>query len=72
MKNTEMIVLYIKYTVSPCAMKGSARASFLYILILRLSIEARTPLFPFPAVTPPNVSMPHDCCVRKFAMQLYK
>ena len=28
MKNTEMIVLYIKDTVSYCAIKGSAMASF--------------------------------------------
>ena len=68
MKNTEMIVLYIKYTVSHCAIKGSAMASFLYILILRLSIEARTPLFPFHAVTPPDVSVSHDGCVRVLTM----
>ena len=68
MKNTEMIVLYIKYTVSHCAIKGSAMASFLYILILRLSIEARTPLFPFPAVIPPDVSVSHDGCVRVLTM----
>ena len=71
MKNTEMIVLYIKYTVSPCAMKGCARASFLYILIFRLGIEARTPFLPFFRIASPDVSMPHDCCVRIFAMQLY-
>ena len=68
MKNTEMIVLYIKYTVSPCTTFHSARASFLYILIFQLSIEARTPLFPFPAVTSPYIPVTHDSCVRKFAM----
>ena len=72
MKNTEMIVLYIKYTVSHCAIKGSAMASFLYILILRLSIEARTPLFPFSLIASPNIPVSHNSCVRIFAMQLYK
>ena len=72
MKNTEMIVLYIKYTVSHCAMKGSARASFLYILIFRLRIEARTPFLPFFRITPPDVSVSHDGCVRVLTMQLYK
>ena len=68
MKNTEMIVLYIKYTVSPCAMKGSARASFLYILIFQLSIEARTPFLPFFRIAPPDVPVPHDGCMRVFIM----
>ena len=67
-----MIVLYIKYTVNPCAMKGCARASFLYILIFRFRIEARTPFLPFSWVATPNIPVPHDGCVRVFAMQLYK
>lgn len=72
MKNTEMIVLYIKYTVSPCAMKGSARASFLYILIFRLDIEARTPFLPFFRIASPYIPVSHNSCVRKFSMKLYK
>ena len=72
MKNTEMIVLYIKYTVSPCAMKGSARAIFLYILIFRCRIEARTPFLPFSLIASPNIPVSHNSCVRIFAMQLYK
>ena len=72
MKNTEMTVLYIKYTFIPCTMEFSTRASFLYILIFRFRIEARTPLFPFSWVATPNIPVPHDGCVRVLTMQLYK